>query len=228
MPARRVPRVLAHRGASGHAVENSLAAFREAIALQADGIELDVHATRDGAIVVHHDPVLPGLGPIAGLVASDVQRARLPNGEPVPRLGEVLPIVRGCEVWVEIKGLAAAHDHSLLDVLASGPEPERYAIHSFDHRIIARLGRKQPTLRRGVLLASYLIDSVGAAGAAGAGSLWQEWGLIDQALVDEAHAAGIEVIAWTVDAPDECRRLAALGVDALCGNWPDRIRAALA
>src|SRR4051794_21996467 len=54
------PRILAHRGASGHATENSLAAFRLAAELGADGVELDVHATRDGAILVHHDPDLPG------------------------------------------------------------------------------------------------------------------------------------------------------------------------
>ena len=57
--------VIAHRGASGYEYENSRAAFRRAVMLDADGVELDIHATKDGAIVVHHDPDLPGVGPIA-------------------------------------------------------------------------------------------------------------------------------------------------------------------
>ena len=59
---------LAHRGASGHALENSRDAFQRAVDLGADGVELDIHATADGSLVVHHDPTLPGLGPIAQLI----------------------------------------------------------------------------------------------------------------------------------------------------------------
>ena len=63
----RRPTVIAHRGASGYEYENSRAAFRRALMLDADGIELDVHATSDGLLVVHHDAELPGFGPIAEL-----------------------------------------------------------------------------------------------------------------------------------------------------------------
>jgi glycerophosphoryl diester phosphodiesterase len=227
MPTTHVPRVLAHRGASGHATENSLAAFRRAVELGADGAELDVHASRDGAILVHHDPDLPGLGPIRELSAAGARRYRLANGEPVPLLAEALETLRGLEVWVEVKGLAPAHDRCLLEVLDAGPEPARYGVHSFDHRIVERLGHARPGLRRGALLASYLRDTVGALRSTGATALWQEWHLIDNALLREVHEAGLELIAWTVDEPAACRRLAAAGVDALCGNWPDRIRAAL-
>ncbi|HEU4589079.1 MAG TPA: glycerophosphodiester phosphodiesterase [Gemmatimonadales bacterium] len=221
------PRILGHRGASGHATENSLEAFRLAAALGADGVELDVHATRDGAILVHHDPDLPGLGAIRRLSAADARRHRLPNGEPVPSLEQALDVLRGLEVWVEVKGLAPEHDRRLLDTLDAGPEPARYRVHSFDHRIVARLSRTRPGLRGGALLSSYLVDFVEAVKRARAVALWQEWHLIDDDLVAAAHEAGLEVIAWTVDDPAACRQLAAAGVDALCGNWPDRIRAAL-
>lgn len=221
------PRILAHRGASGHAAENSLEAFRLAVSLGADGVELDVHSTRDGAIVVHHDPDLPGLGPIRDLSATEARRYRIRNGEPLPSLEQALEVLRGLEVWVEVKGLAPAYDQRLLDTLDGGPEPARYGVHSFDHRIVARLGRLRPELRRGALLSSYLIDVVEAVKRSGAEAVWQEWHLIDRDLVRAAHTAGLEVIAWTVDDPAACRQLAAAGVDALCGNWPDRIRAAL-
>lgn len=220
------PRTIAHRGASGYEYENSRAAFRRAIALDADGAELDVHATRDGVIVVHHDPDLPGLGPISLLSYAEVQDARLRNGETVPLLAEVLEILAGHDAWIEVKLLSPAHDDKLMALIASGPSPERCAVHSFDHRIIRRLGARAPQLRRGVLLTAYVLDPVRTLEDAGATVLWQEWRLIDDELIARVHDAGGEVIAWTVNEVGDLERLARMGIDGLCGNYPDRIRIA--
>jgi glycerophosphoryl diester phosphodiesterase len=222
----RRPRVIAHRGASGYEYENSRAAFRRAIALDADGAELDVHATRDGAIVVHHDLEIPGSGPISLLSLEEVRQTRLRNDETVPLLSEVLEILGAKDVWIEVKSLAAAHDEALLAVIAAGPAPAGSAVHSFDHRIIRRLGEQQPTLRLGVLLSAYVLDPVRVLEDAGATWLWQQAQLIDEALVNVVHAAGGHVIAWTVDELGDMERLTRLGVDGLCGNYPDRIRIA--
>ena len=221
------PSVIAHRGASGYEYENSLAAFRRAIMLGSDGVELDVHATRDGGIVIYHDPEIPGLGPIARLELPAVRQARLRNGEPIPLLAEVLDLMRERDVWVEVKALDPMWDQALLATLAGGPAPARYAVHSFEHAIIGRLGRLRPDLRRGVLLAEAIPDPVGAMKVAGARTLWAERRLVDQALVDRVHAAEGALIAWTVNELSDLRRLAQLGVDGLCGNYPDRIRIAI-
>jgi len=221
------PCVIAHRGASGYEYENSLAAFRRAVTLDADGVELDVHATRDGRLVVHHDPALPGLGPIRGLDLAAMRQVRLPNGEPVPLLSEVLDLMGNREVWVEVKALDPAWDEALLATLQQGPAPARYAVHSFDHRLVARLATRQPGLRRGVLLSAYLADPVSAMDAVGATTLWQEWHFVDEDLVRTIHAAGRALVAWTVNELADLRRLACLGVDGLCGNYPDRIRVAI-
>jgi len=224
----RRPNVIAHRGASGYEYENSRAAFRRAIMLDADGVELDVHATRDGAIVVHHDPDVPGVGPIASLTLDEVKQVRIRNGETLPLLQEVLELLGDHDVWVEVKGLPAAHDRALLAVLDAGPVPHRYAVHSFDHRIIRRLGEARPALARGILLSAYLDDSVSALRGVGATTLWQEWRLVDQELVNAVHAARCRIVAWTVNEVGDLEHLARLGVDGLCGNYPDRIRVALA
>src|SRR5512145_2781076 len=110
----RRPSVIAHRGASGYEYENSRAAFRRAITLDADGVELDIHATRDGGIVVHHDPEIPGVGPIAQLSLTEARQVRLRNGESLPVLPEILELVGDRDVWVEVKSLPAAFDHVLL------------------------------------------------------------------------------------------------------------------
>lgn len=218
---------LAHRGASGHAFENSREAFRRAVELGADGVELDVHATADGVMVVHHDPDVPGLGAIADHDASAVARAKLPNGETVPFLGEVLAILGDHEVWVEVKALPARFDTNLLAELDAGPFPTRYGVHSFDHRIARRLGRARPTLRRGVLLSSRPIDVIPILTAVGATTLWQVRHFVDHELVAQVHGAGAAIIAWTANEEPEIERLVALGVDGICGNYPERIRTAL-
>jgi len=224
----RRPSVIAHRGASGYEYENSRAAFRRAIMLDADGVELDIHATRDGGIVVHHDPEIPGVGPIAQLTLAEARQLRIPNGEPVPMLAEILDLVGDRDVWIEVKGLASAYDGVLLAILDQGPAPQHYAIHSFDHRIVHRLGEVQPSLRRGILLSAYLCDPVAVMRSAGATTLWQEWQQVDQELVTQVHEAGYSVIAWTVNEIGDLDRMVRLGVDGLCGNYPDRIRVAIA
>ncbi len=215
------PSVIAHRGASGHALENSISAFRRAIELGADGVELDLHVTRDGGLVVHHDAELPGLGPIRSLEASAIQGVRLANGEPVPFLADALEAIGPRDVWVEIKALDAQHDDSLLQALDRGPAPERYAVHAFDHRIVARLGARRPTLGRGVLLSSYLLDPIALLRETGASTLWQEQHQVDGALVELVHRAGCRLVAWTANEPADIARLVALGVDGLCGNYPE-------
>jgi len=217
------PRVLAHRGASGYATENSLEAFREARRRGADGVELDVHPSADGAFIVHHDPEIPGAGPIAGLTLREIKARPLPNGEPIPTLAEALAVSAGLEVWAELKVLGAGLDEAFLKALGDG-NPALIGVHSFDHRIIARLGNRMPGLRRGVLSVSTPVDPVRQMRDAGARALWQEWRSIDAELVREVHRTEGEVIAWTVPDADAARRLADLGVDALCGNFPDRLR----
>jgi glycerophosphoryl diester phosphodiesterase len=224
----RRPSVIAHRGASGYEYENSRAAFRRAVMLDADGIELDVHSTQDGAIVVHHDPDIPGFGPIAQLSLAEARKARIRNGEPLPLLTEILDLVGQRDVWVEVKSLPPPHDRHLLDVLAAGPAPDRYAVHSFDHRIVYRLGEAQPSLRRGILLSAYLQDPVSVMRSVGATTLWQEWQQVDEGLVNQVHDSGGAVIAWTVNELGDLDRMVRLGVDGLCGNYPDRIRVAIA
>lgn len=219
--------VIAHRGASGYEHENSLAAFRAAVRLGADGIELDVHDTADGVLVVHHDPLLDGQ-PIRELSAAEVSGVRLPNGEPVPTLAAALRTIGpDCRVFVEVKTLAPEHDAALLAALDAGPAPSNYHVHGFDHRVVRRLTAQRRGLVGGVLSTSYPLDPWRQLSDVGAQELWQETPLIDRALVDGAHERGFLVYAWTVDHAARARELAAVGVDGVCTNRPDLIREAL-
>lgn len=227
--------IIAHRGASRDCLENTLAAFERALEERADGIELDVHATRDGQVVVHHDPTVRRSSlvepvPIAGLLASELADVRLSDGSRVPRLDEVFDLVGGrAVVYVEVK--AAGMELPLLECLA-GVEARhgdaRFAVHSFDHRIPSAVRAARPTTPIGFLSASYPMDVGQMLGAQPPAALWQAGDLIDGPLVRAAHDKGARVIAWTVNRPTQARALIELGVDAVCTDSPGLLRAGLA
>jgi glycerophosphoryl diester phosphodiesterase len=221
------PLVIAHRGASGYEVGNSLAAYRAAGDRGADAVELDIHTTADGALIVHHDERIGGRL-IAHCNLHDVRCHRLANGEVVPTLEEALgTIVPRMLAWVEIKALAPRWDEKLFEVIERTAAPEKVAVQAFDHRVIHRIGEKRPLLRRGVLSASYPMHPARCLEDADAGVLWQDRMYVDEALVSCIHEAGMALYVWTVNEPEDMRRFLALGVDGICTDLPDLARAAV-
>jgi glycerophosphoryl diester phosphodiesterase len=224
------PLVIAHRGASGSELENSLAAFRAAAPQGADGVELDVHATVDGELIVHHDESVNGTH-IPRATARAIAALRLSNAEPIPTLAQALDVLGPLKVFVEIKGLDPKWDDRLLETLDNGPNPSGYAVHSFDHRIVRRLGEQRPTLPRGVLMGAYPVRPLSDMEDAGASILWQERNLTDELLVRAVHGApgggGARIFVWTVDEPEDLTRFVAWGVDGICTNFPARARQAV-
>lgn len=230
----RSPELIGHRGAPRERPENTLASFLRALDLGADAVELDVHATRDGVVVVHHDFVPRAVSsvaalngrPIAELTAAELETFRA-SGEAIPTLHSVLEAIGpSATVYVEIKGRGI--EAAVISTIATVPSARSIAVHSFDHRAVVRARELQPGLAAGVLLASYLIDPEGALRAAGARDYWQEWSMIDALLVDAVHAAKGRVIAWTVNEAEDARRLASIGVDGICTDVLQVIGPALA
>jgi glycerophosphoryl diester phosphodiesterase len=210
---------IGHRGAKRELRENTLAAFQRAFERGADAIELDVHATEDGVVVVHHDPDLgPQMGPLAGrriaeLRWGDFQAAQLADDLTVPTLAQVLAATPPtATVYVEIKG--ADIEQLVADAIRNGSA--RCAVHSFDHAAIVRMAAIAPEIQRGILFDERPTDVVASMRAAQARDVWPNWRLVDQALVDQIHAAGGRVIAWTVNSREAASDLAALGVDGVC------------
>lgn len=219
---------IGHRGASAHALENSLTAFRlcvESTQFACDGVELDIHSTTDGELIVHHDPELADGRSIRTLYAGELSKVRLADGSEIPTLSEALEVLAPIEVFIEAKGINIAGMARLVELMHRHPFPPRLHVHSFDHRIISRLHALDPSLSLGALSASYPLDVAGPVLAAGARTLWQEWALIDAAMLEQCTAAGIGVIAWTVNNAKVAQRLRAMGVAGACGNWPERLRA---
>lgn len=231
MPAN--PEIVGHRGAPLERFENTLPSFERALALGADALELDVHATSDGVIVVHHDPTLPpgtlssgpqGGAPIAGLRWAELRGIELAPDSRIPTLEAVLEIAAGrAIVYVEIKGVGI--EQSVVRTI--GRSKTSCAVHSFDHRVSRRVRALAPTMPTGVLVVGRLVEPAAALRNAGARDYWQHYTEIDRDLVADVHAAGGRVVAWTVNGEAEGAALAALGVDSLCTDLPGSMRAAV-
>lgn len=238
-PAR--PQVIAHRGASAEAPENTLAAFRRALAIGVDGVELDAHLSADGVPVVIHDPLLErttdGHGlvrdhPLAALRRLDAGRrfAEQFAGERIPTLAEALDALRRVRVIVEIKNGPVYYPAIAARVLAAVAEAGHRAvtISSFDHHVLLEVRAAAPQVPRAVLYAARPIDPVRMARDAGAALLHPHWAYVTREMVGQAQAAGLRVETWTVDEPAHLRHVIATGVDGVMTNHPDRLRAALA
>ena len=228
------PSIIAHRGASREFRENTLPAFKRAIELGAEGIELDVHATSDGVVVVHHDPSIPvacaggaiEARAITELTIRELYSCSRNEEERVPSLDEVLSLVDGrADVYVELKG--AAVERAVIDAIRRSSAPHRCAIHSFDHVAVLRSRRAAPMIPGGILLSSRLADPAGALKVADARDYWILWPWADADLVHSIHSAGGRVIAWTPPDEGSFRALAELGVDGICADDVQVLRTAL-
>ncbi len=213
--------VFAHRGSTGPARANTVAAFVEARRLGADGVELDVHLSADGALVVHHDAVIPGVGPVSGLMVRQLPAE-------VPLLADALEACEGMVVNVELKadhpeGLAAA----AADALDELGWTDRVIVSSFDPRLLADVRLADPRLRAGRLFHPAADARVGLTEtmASGFQAVHPFVTQVDAAFVSAAHDAGLAVNVWTVNAPQDLQAMVDLQVDAVI---TDRVLDALA
>jgi glycerophosphoryl diester phosphodiesterase len=214
--------VIGHRGAPRAATENTLEAFRAAVALGADGIELDVRRTADGALVVHHDAHLAD-----GTAIVTVDRADLPPH--VPGLDEALDACAGAWVNLEIKNDPREPDHdpddevaaATVDLLRRRGEVRRWLISSFRLETVDAVRRLDPRLGTAWLVVRPPEDVVATLVDRGHAALHPWYEFVDAPLLRAHHAAGLAVNVWTCDDPGQLRRLLALGIDGLCTNVPD-------
>ena len=221
--------IFAHRGSAHLVRENTVEAFLAARHLFADGIELDVHRSADGALVVHHDAEVAGIGSIAGLRSEE-----LPDW--VPSLGEALDACRPLRVNVEIKydddSGGETGDRFPIEVatlLAGRAEAAEIIVSSFSLRAVDAVRAAAPSLATALLVeaAADPFRALETAGERGHSGLHPIFLAVDQDLVRAAKQAGIAIRTWTVDDPERMVALAEMGVDALITNHVAVARRAL-
>ncbi|HLW45778.1 MAG TPA: glycerophosphodiester phosphodiesterase [Acidimicrobiales bacterium] len=218
--------IFAHRGCTGVPTprENTLAAFAAARRAGADGVELDARATADGALAVHHDRHVPGVGDITNALA-----AELPTG--VPLLDDALVGLVGLRVNVEIKGgpREAALVARLLLARAEDPSTEATGVFvsSFDPAAVAAVAELAPPVSTGLLVdwRTDVRDALDHAVRLGCATLHPFVTQVDADLVAGARSRGLGLHVWTVNADADIAAMGGLGVDAII---TDRVPAAVA
>ena len=230
--------VLAHRGASHLETENTLEAFARAMALGADGVELDVQRCATGEVVVFHDSDLARLAGrperVVDLPLAELRRVRLPGGGTLPTLAEVYEAVgpRGL-VNVELKldhARATGLEAAVCEVVRRAGAAGRTVFSCFHPVPLWRLWRLAEEIPRALLFgtgqALPLRHGLHALGCP-VRRVHAEHVVLDRRAVAAWHRLGVAVFAWTVDDPGRIRRLACLGVDGVITDCPDVARDAL-
>lgn len=204
--------IIAHRGANREAPENTIPAFQRALEIGVQGIELDVHVTRDGIPIVHHDPRLP-----EGSIIADLDWSELKRRSDAPQLSEVLEFIDGrCHVYAEIKA-----EHALEPAVGLlKARTDWCSVHSFNHPAVLMARALDPGLRTGILLVSRLVDPAHAFHSARATDVWQHADQLDRGIIADTHSQGARVIAWTVNDVARARALRDIGVDGICTDDP--------
>lgn len=244
------PLAFAHRGGAGLAPENTLAAFDTGLAHGADGLELDVHLSRDGVVVVHHDPTLDRTtnrsGAIRGFTAAELQRVDAGHrfsrdgtfpfrgqGMGVPTLAAVLARYRDTRIIVEMKQDEPALARATLEVVRAAGAVERVCLGAFGWRVLRAARALEPGIASGAsrvevrwaLWRSRFGWPIRRAGYHGyqVPEISKGRRVVSPRFVEHARRAGLPVQVWTVDRIEDARRLLDWKVDALITDRPDVI-----
>jgi glycerophosphoryl diester phosphodiesterase len=231
-----MPLVLGHRGVPGAAPENTIDGFKLAMAMGAHGVELDVHLSRDGELVVIHDELLDrttdGAGPVGSFTLAELKRlnaaARFPGGhrrQAIPTLDEVVDAVGPAAVInVEIKSGVVLYpeiERTLAEFIDARALAQRVIVSSFNHYSLVEFKRLAPAVDVGLLYTAGLVEPWLYARRVGAQALHPLHFSVTPELVSASHDCGVKVNPWTPNSEEHIRRVAGAGVDAIITNRPD-------
>ena len=234
------PLIFAHRGDSGLAPENTLAALESAIAAGADGVEFDVQRTMDGAIVVIHDeslerttgnPTQVGQIGLEALLALDAGSWFAPefSGQHVPTLAQVLELLRPTSLLINIElktnrvpypGLAG----EVLSLVGQFGLEERVILSSFNHHSLAEARAVEPRVACAAVVETQLLEPWDYVMRHGFQALHPTHHAITEQVVTQCHAAGLAVRPWTVNDKETAQAMLSLGVDGIITNFPANMR----
>ncbi|MCI3242806.1 glycerophosphodiester phosphodiesterase [Streptomyces spinosisporus] len=213
---------IGHRGVMGVEPENTLRSFVAAQHAGLDVIELDLHLSKDGALVVMHDTdvdrTTDGTGPIAEKTLSELRALDAGRGEHVPVFEEVLDAVNA-PLQAEIKDVQAAR--ALAEVMLTRDLVARVEVSSFHDEAIAEISRLVPGVRTALIGSRYGTDIVDRAVAVGASTVCLNIRRLTLEITEQARKADLRIIGWVVNTQDHLRLVRALQLDGATTDYPE-------
>jgi glycerophosphoryl diester phosphodiesterase len=235
---------VAHRGASGHAPENTLSAFDKALEMKADYIEIDVQMTQDGELVVIHDTTVDrttnGTGAVGDYTLNEIQQLDAGSwfgeefaGERIPTFEEIIDRYRGkIGILIELKspeqypGVEEKVAEALMQRNMYKPNNSKIIIQSFNHESVQRSKELLPNIPHGVLAGltwADITDEQLAQFATYADYFNPNMNIVTDELVDRVHFAGMKIFPYTVRAQEQADNLFKLGVDGIVTDFPEYV-----
>jgi glycerophosphoryl diester phosphodiesterase len=213
--------IFAHRGNTQAFRENTLDAFRSAITDGADGLELDVHVTRDGQLVVHHDATI-GSARIAAMTGDGARQLARTTGYELPELGEVIELARG-RVRLDVELKAVGCEKAVVRLLAEqGLSAADVIVTSFNAQVVAKIARLDADILTGLLVERMsLAEAIDTYFECGADVLSPRQDMVNANFLNEAEREEIVLLPWTVNDKDSIRSL--LRSNAVLGIVTDRV-----
>ncbi|MEU0059107.1 glycerophosphodiester phosphodiesterase family protein [Streptomyces sp. NPDC006334] len=213
---------IGHRGVMGVEPENTLRSFVAAERAGLDVVELDLHLSKDGALVVMHDAdvdrTTDGSGPVADHTLDELRALDAGRGERVPVFEEVLEAV-SLPVQAEIKDVRAAR--ALAEVMRARALVDRVEVSSFHDEAVAEIARLVPGVRTALVGSRYGVDIVERAAAVGAATVCLDIRRLTLEIVERARARGLRVFGWVVNTPEHLRLVRALELDGATTDRPE-------
>ena len=216
--------IIGHRGACGYEAENTIRSFEKAIELGADYVELDVQKTLDDEIVVFHDKRLPDKTLIEDITLLSLKKELMKVRINVPTLDEVLEFIKGrIGVNIEIKSRMPAG-------LIKGKiknykcDLDKVIVSSFMHDLLLEIKTAAPNIKTGVLLESRPLDPFNILNKLKSSIIIQNHEFVDKDYIDMVHDGNAEIFVWTVNEPEDIKKMMDLGVDGIISDFPDRIK----
>jgi glycerophosphoryl diester phosphodiesterase len=222
---------IGHRGAAGHAPENTISSFKKALELGADMIELDVHVCKTGEVMVIHDEKVNrttnGKGFVAKKTLGELKELRIKKTEKIPTLVEVLDLIDGkCQVNIELKGKGTAKPTNRIIkkyVAKKNWSYQDFLISSFDYSRLIKIKELDPKLRISVLIKKSRKRIIELAERLNAYSINLSVKSLKKSLIEEAHKKRFKIFAYTVNKPKDIMKMKELGIDGIISDFPDRL-----
>lgn len=222
---------IAHRGAKAYEPENTLKSFQKALDLNADGIELDVHLSSDGHIIVIHDETIDrttnGKGLVNTLSLSELKSFLIADQLEIPTLIEVFNLIdKKCLINVELKGPGTASKVvSLIEeyILDKNWNYEHFIISSFEWNMLEEVHNLNSNIAIGVLTEEDVDKALAFGESIKAKAIHPDFQLLNSENTKKIQEKGFLVLPWTVDSEEDIRRVKSYNVDGIISDFPDRI-----
>ncbi len=222
---------IAHRGAKGYEPENTLQAFQKALDLNADGIELDVHLSADGHIIVIHDETIDrttnGKGLVNTLSLAELKSFLIDGKYQIPTLIEVFDLVdKKCLINIELKGAGTSNKVvSLIEKYISEKNwnYEHFIVSSFDWNYLEEVRNLNPNIAIGVLTEENLDTALAFAEIIKAKAIHPDYQLLNDKNTQQIQEKGFLVLPWTVNTIEDIQKIKSYNVDGIISDFPDKI-----